>query len=200
MAVCRGAWSEGPLGVDPEYHPVSPDVSVTPKPEADIPILLGGAAKPAVRRAAREADAWCSPSKLSVGGVAKRVADARSVREAAGVDDDLDVFVLRHGFVADSRAEAWAAMREGYFYLQRRYAEIFGDDPVDALSRERRRELKEHAVFGTPEQVADELSAYRDAVGDDVHVILRTYFPGADRDRMAECVRRLGEEVRPKLE
>jgi alkanesulfonate monooxygenase SsuD/methylene tetrahydromethanopterin reductase-like flavin-dependent oxidoreductase (luciferase family) len=65
----RGAWSPGPLGYDPEFHDASPEVMVTPEPVDGVPIMLGGGAKPAVRRAARIGDGWCAPSALSVEGV-----------------------------------------------------------------------------------------------------------------------------------
>ena len=199
VRLLRAAWSEGPLDYDAEFHPASPDVSVTPKPESEVPIMLGGAAKPAVRRAAREADAWCAPSALSVGGVAKRVDDAREVREAEGVDREFTPYVIRHGFVGDSREAAWEAMRDGYLYLQRQYAEIFSGEPVDELDEERRAELKEQAVFGTPTQVAEELSTYREAVGDDAHLIFRTYHPGVGTGTMVDCIHRLGDEVKSAL-
>jgi alkanesulfonate monooxygenase SsuD/methylene tetrahydromethanopterin reductase-like flavin-dependent oxidoreductase (luciferase family) len=161
--------------------------------------MLGGSAKPAVRRAARTADAWCAPSALSVEGVRKRVEDVRSVREAEGLDDDFEIYVLQHGFVADSAEEAWDAMADGYLYLQRRYTELFSGDSVDSLSDERVAELREQAIFGSPETVVGELERYRDALGDDVHVVLRTYYPGIGTDRMVECVERLGRDVAPHL-
>lgn len=200
VAVCRNAWSDGPLSYDPAFHDVDEGVDVTPKPAHDVPIMLGGAAKPAVRRAARIGDAWCAPSALSVDGIEKRVADIRSVREQEDIDGEFDVYVIVHGFVGNSREKAWNAMRPGYFYLQRRYEEIFSGEPVDELADERKQELEEQAIFGTPEQVAEDLESYREAAGDDVHVIFRTYHPGIGTDRMAECVRRLGEEVQPKLD
>jgi alkanesulfonate monooxygenase SsuD/methylene tetrahydromethanopterin reductase-like flavin-dependent oxidoreductase (luciferase family) len=200
MAVCRGAWSEGPLDYDPQFHDVDPDVTITPKPVDDVPIMLGGAAKPAVRRAAREADAWCAPSALSIGGVRKRVEDIRNVREQEGLDGDFQVYVLQHGFVGDSREDAWERMRDGYRYLQRRYEEIFSGEAVDELDDERVEELREQAIFGTPEQVIDDLADYRDALGDDVHFVLRTYHPGIGTDEMTAVVERLGDEVVPYFE
>ncbi|WP_101295600.1 LLM class flavin-dependent oxidoreductase [Halegenticoccus soli] len=197
VELLRGAWSDGPIGYDSAFHPVSPDTSVTPKPARDVPIMLGGAAKPAVRRAARTADAWCAPSSLSIDGLRTRVEDIRAVRDDEGLDGDFAVYVLQHGFVDDSREDAWEAMRDGYLYIQRRYAEIFSGDSVPELPAERRRELREQAIFGTPEQVAARLNEYRDALGDDVHFVFRTYHPGTDTDRMVECVERLGDEVAP---
>ncbi|POG56158.1 LLM class flavin-dependent oxidoreductase [Haloferax marisrubri] len=199
VSLLREAWSDGPIAHESPFHGGATGADVTPKPAHDVPVMLGGAAKPAVRRAARTADAWCAPSSLSLGGLRKRVEDIRSVRESEGLDGDFTIYVLQHGFVGDSKAEVWDAMRDGYFYLQRRYAELFSGDEVSELSEERRTELKEQAVFGTPDDVVAELDRYRDALGDDIHFILRTYYPGIGTDRMVECVRRLGDEVRPRL-
>ncbi|WP_435332763.1 LLM class flavin-dependent oxidoreductase [Haloarchaeobius sp. TZWWS8] len=196
----RAAWSEGPLDYEARFHDIDPSVSVTPKPvDGDVPIMLGGGAKPAVRRAARTADAWCAPSKISLGGLKKRVDDIRNVREKEGIDGDFEIYLIKHGFVADSREEAWNLMKPGYFYIQRRYAEIFSGETVEELPEERKQELKEQAIFGTPEQVTEELSKYRDALGDDVHFIFRTYHPGIGTETMKECIRRLGDEVAPEL-
>ena len=195
----RGAWSDGPLDVDPTFHDVSPEVTVTPKPERGLPIMLGGAAKPAVRRAARTAEGWCAPSSLSIEGVRKRVEDIRRVRAEENIGGDFTIYVLQHGFVADSREEAWETMRDGYLYIQRRYAEIFSGESVPELSADRKHELKAQAIFGTPEEVVDELDTYRDALGDDVHFIFRTYYPGIGTDAMSECIYRLGTEVAPEI-
>ncbi|ELZ18740.1 luciferase-like protein [Haloterrigena salina JCM 13891] len=197
----RGAWSGDDLEYESGFHDVPTDVSITPKPtDESVPIMLGGGAKPAVRRAARIGDAWCAPSALSVEGVRKRVEDIRQVREEEGLEDDFTIYVLQHGWVGDSREDAWEAMRDGYFYLQRRYAELFSGESVDELEPERKRELKEQAIFGTPEQVVDELERYREALGDDLHFILRTYYPGVDTAETIDCVHRLGREVAPELE
>lgn len=199
IEVLRGAWSSGPMEYDAEFHDIASEVTVTPKPVRTVPLMLGGGAKPAVRRAARTADAWCAPSSLSVEGVRKRKADIEQVRTNESIDGDFQIYVLQHGFVGDSRAEAWDAMKDGYFYLQRRYAEIFSGETVEELSAERKGELKEQAIFGTPEQVRDELETYREALGDDIHFILRTYYPGIGTDRMVECIERLGEDIVPHV-
>jgi alkanesulfonate monooxygenase SsuD/methylene tetrahydromethanopterin reductase-like flavin-dependent oxidoreductase (luciferase family) len=197
VSFLRGAWSAGSLNYDTPFHDVSPDVSITPKPANDIPIMLGGGAKPAVRRAARTTDAWCAPSSLSVDGIRKRVEDIRHVRETEDIDGEFTVYVLQHGFVGDTEEKAWERMKDGYFYIQRRYAEIFSGESVDELTDERRAELKEQAIYGTPEQVIDDLERYRDVLGDDIHFILRTYHPGTGTDAMRECIDRLGNEVVP---
>jgi alkanesulfonate monooxygenase SsuD/methylene tetrahydromethanopterin reductase-like flavin-dependent oxidoreductase (luciferase family) len=200
--VLRDAWSPGPVEYDAEFHAIGPDqeVSVTPKPESEIPLMFGGGAKPAVRRAAREADAWCAPSSLSVGGVKVRTEDIHDVREEEGIDGEFTTYVIQHGFVGDSREDAWETMRDGYLWLGRRYEEIFSGESVDELDAERRAELKESAIFGTPEQVIDELETYEEALGEDVHFIFRTYHPGTGTEEMVRCVERLGDEVVPAFE
>ena len=195
----RGAWSPGPLGHDPEFHDIPPDVEVTPKPAHDVPVMLGGSARPAVRRAARLGDGWCAPSSLSVEGVRKRVEDIRGVRDEEDIDGDFQVYVLQHGFVGDSREGAWERMCDGYLYIQRRYQEIFSGETVPELSAEKRQDLKDQAIFGTPEQVCAELDEYREALGEDVHFIFRTYHPGVGTKQMVECIHRLGDEVQPQV-
>ena len=199
VEVLQSAWSDGPLGFDPDFHPADPTVDVTPKPDDSPPIVLGGGAKPAVRRAARLGDGWVAPSLLSMAGLERRVEDIRSVREAEGLDGEFTTYVLQHGFVGESRAAAWDAIRDGYLYIQRKYAEWSSGEPIDALPAERRAELEEQAIVGTPEEVLERLDAYRDALGDDIHVILRTYHPGIGTDRMLTCLERLGDEVVPNL-
>lgn len=200
VRLLRGAWSNGPVGFDPEFHAIDAGTSVTPKPESAPPIVLGGGAKPAVRRAARIADGWIAPSSISIGGVRKRIEDIRNVRETEDIDGDFQPYVIQHGFVGDSKEEAWETMKEGYLYIQRFYANLTSDERVENLPDERVEELREQAIFGTPEQVIEELETYREALGDDLHFIFRTYHPGIGTDAMVECVERLGEEVVPHFE
>lgn len=198
VKLARAAWDEGTY--DPEYHAVDPGVPITPVPPGrGPPILLGGAAKPAVRRAARLADGWIAPSSLDHDGLRVRIEDIATVREEAGLTEPFKLYVLKHGFVADSEQAAWEAMRSGYFYLQRRYASWYSGEDIEELPSERKRELKDNAIYGPPETVAAQLRELESIAGGEVHVILRTYFPGIGTDRMRETIHRLGDEVLPLL-
>lgn len=199
IAVLRNAWEPGPLEYDPEYHAIDPDTEVTPTPDEAPPIVLGGLAKPAVRRAARLADGWCANEMLSLEDVRTRMDDIERVRDEEGLDGEFTTYLIRYGFVGESKADAWETMRDGYFYQQRKYADWMDDESVDTLSDERKAELKEDAIFGTPQQVREELAEYREELGDDVHIIFRSYCPGIGTDEMLESIERLGTEVAPEL-
>jgi alkanesulfonate monooxygenase SsuD/methylene tetrahydromethanopterin reductase-like flavin-dependent oxidoreductase (luciferase family) len=199
VRVLRGAWSEGPLEYDPEFHPAGPETDVTPKPDDTPPVVLGGTAPSAVERAARMADGWAAPSALTIGGVRKRHEHVREVRGEADLDDEFTFIVPQYGFVADSKAEAWEQMKEGYLHVQRTYESWFSGEPVTELPPESVAEYKEQAIFGEPAEVVAQLQQYREALGDDIHFLFRTYHPSIGREAMRRSLERLGDEVAPEL-
>jgi alkanesulfonate monooxygenase SsuD/methylene tetrahydromethanopterin reductase-like flavin-dependent oxidoreductase (luciferase family) len=68
--------------------------------------------------------------------------------------------------------------------------------PLDGAARE---QLATSLVLGTPDDVADRLGRLRAVLGDDGHVIARSYLPGMPFDRAVRAVELLGE-VRRRLE
>ncbi len=82
-------------------------------------------------------------------------------------------------------------MGEAYGSLERRRP--------PALTTEQEAAVRGRAIVGTPEQVAEEIAAYRDALGPDGHFIARSYFPGLDPGIQRETLRLFGEEVRALL-
>jgi alkanesulfonate monooxygenase SsuD/methylene tetrahydromethanopterin reductase-like flavin-dependent oxidoreductase (luciferase family) len=198
IRVCQGAWTPGPLDYDSDFHPAPPEATVTPTPGREPPIMLGGSSKPAVRRAARMTEGWCAPSARSLEELAVRRRDIESIREAEGIDGDFTYYAMVHGFVADSEEDAWERMREGFVHAQNTYAKFFTGKDVE-VSDEKFRELKDDAVYGTPEQVTERLAEYEEVLGDDCHVIFRSYQPGIGTETLLGCLERLGEEVAPEL-
>lgn len=195
----RNAWEAGPLDYDSVFHPISPDTTVTPTPDTPPEIVLGAIAKPAVRRAARMADGWCANEALSIEDIQKRQKDIQRTRDEEGVDGEFTTYMIQYGFIGNTYEEAWETVRESLFYQQRKYAEWSGDEPGEELPPAQQVELEEAALIGTPEDVIEDLQTYRDALGDDIHFIFRTYYPGVDTERMTECIERLGNEVMPYI-
>lgn len=198
VAVCRGAWTEGPIEVDSPFHPAPPDTVVTPEPTTRPPIVLGGTSQPAVHRAARLGNGWCGTSALSLDDLELRVDDIEQIRREEGLTGEFTNYTLVHGFVGDSTADAWETVRDGFVHAHEQYGKFFTGEPVE-LAPERLQELKDDAIFGTPSEVAEELAAYEDVLGDDGHVILRTFQPGVDPDEIVRCLELLGDEVLPAL-
>lgn len=214
VQLLRNAWEPGSLDYHSDFHPVSPDAAVTPTPDEVPEVVLGAIAKPAVRRAARMGDGWCANEMLSLDDIAVRQNDIAQVREEEGtarVDDDsssasetsshddFTTYVIQYGFVGDSYDKAWEILRDGYFYQQRKYQEWGEGEEIDELPDERKEELEERAIVGTPEDVVEQLEEYREALGDDTHFVFRSYAPGIDTEELVECVERLGTEVAPRL-
>ncbi len=199
IEVLRHAWQSGSLDYDPKFHPISPDTTVTPTPDSPPQLVLGAVAKPAVQRAARMADGWCANEALSIDEIRTRKEDIERIRGEEGIDGDFTTYVIQYGFVGDSYEEAWETVRESYFYQQRKYREWAQEESIDELPEEQKRELKDAALIGTPEEVIEDIEAYRNALGDDIHFVFRSYYPGIETKAMTQCLERLGNDVMPHL-
>ncbi|MEV0196191.1 TIGR03619 family F420-dependent LLM class oxidoreductase [Nonomuraea sp. NPDC050691] len=70
-----------------EFYRVPPS-HVDPRPEHAPPILLGGTAEAALRRAGRLADGWISSSREDLAGIAPRVAVVKQAAREAGRDPE----------------------------------------------------------------------------------------------------------------
>jgi probable F420-dependent oxidoreductase len=80
---------------DGEFYRV-PRSTMEPKPvQSPVPVLLGGGAEPALRRAGRLADGWISSSRADLGTLDDSVRIVREAAERAGRDPDALRFVCR---------------------------------------------------------------------------------------------------------
>ncbi|ESP86800.1 LLM class flavin-dependent oxidoreductase [Candidatus Halobonum tyrrellensis] len=199
IELLQHAWQPGPLNYESEFHPISPETTVTPTPDTPPRLMIGGLARPAVRRAARMGDGWCANETLSIDDIKTRQDDIEHVRADEGIDGEFTTYVIQHGFVGDSYEEAWETIRESYLYQQRKYVEWDESRSVEDLPDDWEQELEDRAIVGTPEDVREELADYRDALGDDTHFIFRMYHPGIGTDTMTECLERVSDEVLPYI-
>lgn len=92
IAVLRTLWAEDVVAFDGAFYQVPP-MRLEPKPvqRPSPPILLGGKAPAALRRAGRLADGWISGSQADLRGIGESIA---TVREAAA-EADRDPAALR---------------------------------------------------------------------------------------------------------
>ena len=96
IACLRAIWTQDPVEYRGEFYAV-PRSSVAPRPvqQPHPPLLLGGSAEPALRRAGRLADGWISASRFDAADVPRAVETIRSAAVEAGRDPDAVRIVIR---------------------------------------------------------------------------------------------------------
>ena len=89
-------WDDDPVAFEGEFYRV-PRSSIQPKPvqRPHPPVLLGGTAEPALRRAGRLADGWISSSRHDLRHVGEAVEVIRDAAREAGRDAARLRFVVR---------------------------------------------------------------------------------------------------------
>lgn len=87
LAVLRTLWCDEVSRFDGEFYTVPPS-RMAPKPvqPAGPPVLLGGSAPAALRRAGRIAEGWMSRSATDLSRIGESIAVVRDAAEAAGKD------------------------------------------------------------------------------------------------------------------
>ena len=96
LACLRAIWTEEVVEYEGKFYRV-PRSRVDPKPvqQPHPPILLGGGAEAALRRAGRLADGWISSSREDLSRIGDSVAIVRSAAVDAGRDPDALRFICR---------------------------------------------------------------------------------------------------------
>jgi probable F420-dependent oxidoreductase len=96
VACLRAVWADDPASFDGEFYEVPP-VRVDPKPvqRPHPPVLLGGGADVALRRAGRIADGWISASRHDLTTIGDAVRTVRDAAVEAGRDAAALQFVVR---------------------------------------------------------------------------------------------------------
>lgn len=94
VEVLRKMWHDEVVEHRGEFYRISPSYA-DPKPSPAPPILLGGTAEVALRRAGRLADGWVSSSREDLSKIAARIALVKAAAEEAGRDSGALRFVCR---------------------------------------------------------------------------------------------------------
>lgn len=94
VELLRKCWTEDVVDHQGEFYQVSAS-HLDPKPVPPPPLLLGGAAEPALRRAGRLADGWISSSREDLTKIQEKIYIVKAAAEAAGRDPDAMRFVCR---------------------------------------------------------------------------------------------------------
>jgi len=109
IRLLRTLWTDEVVAHDGEFYHVPP-TRMDPKPvqRQGPPILLGGGAPTALRRAGRLADGWVSSSRMDLTTIGEQVAAVKAAAAEAGRDPEALRFVCR-GVVKVRTEDSWAA-------------------------------------------------------------------------------------------
>jgi probable F420-dependent oxidoreductase len=163
----RAIWTQDPVEHHGEFYDV-PRGYVDPKPvqRPHPPILLGGSAEPALKRAGRMAEGWISASRFEAAKVPAAIETIRTAARDAG-RDPADVRVIIRGSVKVRDADS--------------------DTPLTGTVEKIKRDITEYADAGVTELFVD--LNFDDEIGNPdadpaesmrrAHAALEVFAPGA---------------------
>jgi probable F420-dependent oxidoreductase len=183
-----------------------PEIAVRPAPAQRIPVLIGGGAEPAIRRAARLAD-----------GIFANVPPEAFVRQVGWVLDECErigrdpsTFRFIHYSIllpGRSRAEAMDRYRDALWAMQWKYSDMEASatrpglppaPPPVAQSDDEL--LTGRATFaGTPDELVEALAAIRRQAGVPVEMVARSHLATLEWDAQLELMEMLAEGVAPHV-
>jgi alkanesulfonate monooxygenase SsuD/methylene tetrahydromethanopterin reductase-like flavin-dependent oxidoreductase (luciferase family) len=169
--------------------------SVRPKQRPRPPIWLGGDVEPAVRRAARIADAWCVAPTLSTASMLARLEAFRDERRKTGHPEDVSCPVIRECFVGRDAAHARAASRGPLLFKYRAYASWGQGETTEGDFEAAFDDFAEgRFLIGEAEEVKDEISRYAEIARTD-HFLLRVQWPGLAHQEALGNIERIGKII-----
>lgn len=177
-------------------------LSVLPTRRPRPPIWVGGQGEPAIRRAARMADAWYTPPFPTHEGLARLRNVFLEERAKHGLPLDGDFPVRRELVIADSRAEArrMAAQRS-----QARYDIYLKWGLKDRLDQDNKgfgssadEDIDGRFILGTAEDCAEQLDRLRETLGM-THFMLKPQWFGMPHAEALKQIELFGTRVMPLL-
>jgi probable F420-dependent oxidoreductase len=204
LDILPAAWSGEVIRHD-GTHLRLPEVAVRPVPDHPIPIIIGGGADPAVRRAARRADGFFS--NASPDRFVHQVAVATEAMTAAGRDpDDFTWIYYAMTYLCDDPDTGWERVRDHAWAMRWKYADMQASatrsgpvpapPPLDATTES---SLREGTWLGTADDVAARVEELRNRAGVDFEFVARSYFPAMSYGEQLEGVERMADELMPLL-
>jgi probable F420-dependent oxidoreductase len=177
VACLRALWADDPVAFSGEFFTVPPS-RMQPKPvqRPGPPILLGGSADAALRRAGRIADGWISGSRHDLTAISTALRTIRGAAEQAGRDPaGVRGAVFCWGGVDPDAARSRQEVVEGV-------SAVYSQD-FDALA-------DRYLLHGDPDRVAARAREYADAGADTL-----VFSPVGAGDRRREVVDLFTAEV-----
>jgi probable F420-dependent oxidoreductase len=199
------AWGGKPF----EHHGSVYDfdtVAVRPTPATPVPVLVGGGAEAAIRRAARKADGIFA--NVPAAEFRQQVEWATDEMERIGRDPES--FTWYHYSIlypADDENTGWDEIGEHLWHLSWKYRDMQdstrrpGPPPAAPAMGEstRSRLIARSTTIGPPQRIVDDLNEIREAVDVPVVFVARSFFATLPYERQVELMDRLAEDVAPHV-
>jgi probable F420-dependent oxidoreductase len=205
LRILPKAWTGEPFTHEGSVYRFPP-LGVRPTPPSRIPIVIGGGAEPAIRRAARLADGIFSNAPIA--GFVDQVRWVLDECDRIGRDPSSIRFIHYAILLPGaSRADALARYRDAVWAVNWKYSDMEAsatrslpppaappfDRPDDAL-------LKRGTVLaGTADEIADVLLDLRKQAGVPVEFVARSHLPLLQYDAQLEVMQRVAEGVAPHV-
>jgi probable F420-dependent oxidoreductase len=183
-----------------------PELAVRPAPSASIPILVGGGAEPAIRRAARVADGVFS--NASANGFLRQLEWVRDECDRIGRDPG-ELRVIHYSVIlpGSSTEDAWSRHTDHVWQMSWKYADMEASanrpgppPPAPALTEADRGALQRRAtIAGSSDEIVESLLQLREKAGMPVEFVARSYFPTLEYQAQVELMQQLAEEVAPRV-
>jgi probable F420-dependent oxidoreductase len=205
LTILRQAWDGEPFHHQGSVYRL-PELAVRPRPSTRIPVVIGGGAEPAIRRAARHADgifANVPPDKLMT-----MLQWLREECELIGRDPS-ELRIIHYSVIlpGPNAHAAWMRYVDHVWHMTWKYADMEtsatrpGPPPTAPdLTEERRESLhRRFTIAGSSDEIVSTLLDVREQAGMPVEFVARSYFPTLEYDDQVDLMRQLAEEVAPHL-
>ena len=205
LRILPQAWSGEPFTHQGDVYDL-PTVGVRPTPSTPIPVLVGGGAEPAIRRAARLADGIFANAPVEK--FVTQVGWVLDECERIGRDPATIRFV-HYSVLLPGRSRAAALDRYGdvLWAMQWKYSDMEASAARSlpaavppAFTGAAEELVTGRATFaGTPESIVEALLDIRSRVGVPVEFVARSHFPLLAFDPQVDLMEQLAEGVAPHL-
>lgn len=209
IQILRKAWSEEELSHDAHealqcgYGCFSFDgATVTPAPYQDDgpPIIVGGFAPPAIKRAGHMGDGYTIGSLVGL-EEAKGAVDIYwdAVEEAGKDPDEQELVVWNFAFLHDEK-DVDDIVEEGWEYTKDQYGEWYHNAGMIENPTDLHAGFDEVSMFyNSTEEMVEAIEEYQEEFGEDMHFIFQSMLPGVDYEDLKRNIELFGQEVIPEF-
>jgi probable F420-dependent oxidoreductase len=205
LQILPQAWTGEPFTHEGSVYRL-PTLGVRPTPQTPIPVVIGGGAEPAIRRAARLADGLFSNAPADK--FVEQVGWVRDECERVGRDPGTIRFIHYSILLPGaSQEDALARYRDALWALNWKYSDMEAsatralppisppayNRPDDALLKNRT------AYAGTSDELVEKLQEIREQAGVPVEFVARSHLPMLEYEAQVEVMQQLTEGVGPHV-